>query len=60
MWTDPIVEEVRKQRLEIEADCGNDFDEIFKQAMKMQDKIATELISKPTHQKSSEAISEVG
>ena len=58
MWKDPIVEEVRKQRLKIEADCGNDFDKIFEQAMKIQEKIATKLISKPAHQESAEAISD--
>ena len=28
MWTDPIVEEVRKHRREIEKACDNDFDKI--------------------------------
>ncbi len=42
MWKDPIVEEVRKQRLKIESDSGNDFDKIFKKAMKIQEKIARE------------------
>lgn len=61
MWKDPIVEEVRKQRLRIEADCGNDFDKIFEQAMKTQEKLTTRLISKPALQKeSTETTSEVG
>lgn len=60
MWKDPIVEQVRKQRLKIEADCGNDFDKIFEQAMKIQEKIATKLVSKPAHQQSTETISDVG
>ena len=29
MWKDPIVEEVRKQRLKIEADSGNGFDKFL-------------------------------
>ena len=53
MWKDPIVEELRKQRLKIEADCGNDFHKIFEQAMKTQQKFATRLISKPALQKES-------
>lgn len=39
MWKDPIVEEVRKQRLKIEGDCGNDFNKIFEMAMKTQEKL---------------------
>jgi hypothetical protein len=53
MWKDPIVEEVRKQRLRIEADCGNDFDKIFEQAMKTQKKFKSRLISKPALHKES-------
>ena len=60
MWKDPIVEEVRKQRLKIEVDCGNDFDKIFEQAMKIQKKIITRVISKPAHRQSTEPISEIG
>ncbi len=52
MWKDPIVEEVRKERLKIEAECGNDFDKIFEQAMKMQKKFATRLVSKPVPRRS--------
>jgi len=60
MWKDPIVEEVRKERLRIEADCGNDFDKIFEQAMKLQKQFAARLISKPALQTESiETTSEV-
>jgi hypothetical protein len=60
MWKDPIVEELRKQRLKIEADCENDFQKIFEQAMKTQQKFVTRLISKPALQKeSTEMTSEV-
>jgi len=60
MWKDPIVEEVRKQRFKIETDCGNDFDKIFEQAMKIQKKITTVLISKPALQQSTGTTSEAG
>lgn len=53
MWKDPVVEELRKQRLKIETDCENDFHKIFEQAMKTQQKFATRLISKPALQKES-------
>ncbi len=48
MWQDPIIEEIRKIRLKIEADCGNDFNQIFVQAMKLQEKMANRLIVKPS------------
>ena len=51
MWKDPIVEEVRKQRLKIEVDCGNNFDKIFEQVMKTQEKLRSRLISKPALRK---------
>jgi hypothetical protein len=53
MWEDPIVAEVRKQRIKIEADCENDFIKIFLQAMKVQEKLTGRLISKPTLRKKS-------
>ena len=48
MWKDPIVEEIRKQRLKIEADCKNDFDKIFEQAIETQKKFSDKLVSKPS------------
>ncbi len=33
MWKDPIVEEVRKERMEIERECGRSFEKISAQAM---------------------------
>ncbi len=47
MWQDPIVEEIRKQRFKIEADCGNDFNKIFEKALEVQNKFAKRLVSKP-------------
>ena len=37
---DLIVNEVRKARLEIEQECGNDFHKIYEQALKIQKKAA--------------------
>ncbi len=48
MWTDPIVEEVRKRRLKIEKECKNDFDRIFRQAAEIQKKLTERLVSKPS------------
>ena len=59
MWKDPIVEEIRKQRLKIESDCGNDFGNIFKMAMKIQEKITSGLVSKPALRRPTETTSEI-
>ena len=59
MWNDPIVEEVRKQRFKIEADCENDFEKIFEQALKLQQKFAARLILKPARQESGKAVLEI-
>ncbi len=48
MWKDPIVEEIRKIRLNIEAECDNDFNKIFAQAIEAQETLANRLVSKPT------------
>ena len=48
MWKDPIVEEIRSIRLNIEAECDNDFNKIFAQAIEAQEKLANRLASKPT------------
>ncbi len=50
MWQDPIVEQVRKQRLKIERDCGNNLTEIFKQAMKIQKQTTIQERWSPNHQ----------
>ncbi len=42
MWEDPIVEEVRQARLEIERECGGDFRKIYERALEIQRKIAAE------------------
>lgn len=43
MWKGPIVEEVRKERLEIEHKCGNSFAEISAQAVKIQETVKDRL-----------------
>ena len=48
MWQDPIVEEVRKHRAEIELECKNDFDKLFELATKTQSKLTKRLVSRPT------------
>ena len=47
MWTDPIVEEVRKHRREIEKECDNDFDKIFERIKKREAQIKNRLVTKP-------------
>lgn len=47
MWTDPIVEEVRKHRKEIEKDCDNDFDKIFKRIKEREKKYQNRLVIEP-------------
>ena len=49
MWKDPVVEEIRKIRLKIEAECDNDFDKIFAQAIKAQGKLSKRLVRKPAY-----------
>ena len=46
MWKDPIVEAVRKERLEIERECGNTFNGISAQAMKVQETLKERLADK--------------
>ncbi|MBI1748176.1 MAG: hypothetical protein HYR55_16555 [Acidobacteria bacterium] len=47
MWKDPIVEEVRKIRQEIEAECENDFEKIFRLAMARQQRYGGKLVPSP-------------
>lgn len=50
MWKDPIVEEIRDIRLNIEAECDHNFDKIFARAIEVQEKLAHRLVSKPASQ----------
>lgn len=47
MWKDPIVEEVRNIRREIEAECDNDFEKIYKMAQERQRQYGGRLVSSP-------------
>lgn len=45
MWTDPIVEEVRKHRLEIEKECNGDFSLLFAKAKAIEKTLRGRLVS---------------
>ena len=47
MWKDPIVEEVRKIRHEIEAENGDDFERIFSSAIEIQRQHKERVVSRP-------------
>jgi PIN domain nuclease of toxin-antitoxin system len=47
MWNDPIVDEVRRVRLEIEKECEEDFALIYARALEVQKDAATKLVSRP-------------
>lgn len=47
MWDDPIVNEVRRARLEIEKECAGDFDHIYERALEVQKKTSSNLVSRP-------------
>lgn len=47
MWEDPIVNEVRRARLEIEKECEGDFDQIYNRALEVQKKSASKLVARP-------------
>jgi hypothetical protein len=45
MWQDPIVDEVRRVRLEIEKECEDDFARIYERALDVQKKVGDKLVS---------------
>lgn len=47
MWNDPIVEEVRRARLEIEKECEEDFALIYARAVEVQKNAGAKLVSHP-------------
>ena len=47
MWNDPIVDEVRRARREIEKECEEDFALIYARALEVQKKAAAKLVSRP-------------
>jgi len=46
MWEDPIVDEVRRARLEIEKECEEDFERIYVRAVEVQNKAGAKLVSR--------------
>lgn len=55
MWEDPIVEETRRIRREIEAECGDDFEEITAKAVEVQKRYRDKLVSRSSGLKEEEA-----
>lgn len=51
MFNDPIVEEVRKIRFQIEAECENDIEKIYQKAFEIQKSKNHDLISIPFEKK---------
>jgi hypothetical protein len=51
MWEDPIVDEVRRARLEIEKECEEDFALIYARALEVQKNASTKLVSRPSSDK---------
>jgi hypothetical protein len=47
MWNDPIVDEVRRARLEIEKECEDDFVLIYARAVDVQKNAGAKLVSRP-------------
>jgi len=45
MWTDPIVEEVRKHRREIEKECKGDLSLLFAKAKELEKTLKGRLVS---------------
>ncbi len=46
MWDDPIIQEVRKVRLEIEKECHGSSTEILQRAMTLQQQFSERLITR--------------
>jgi hypothetical protein len=47
MWNDPIVDDVRRARLDIEKECGEDFALIYARALEVQKNASAKLVSRP-------------
>ena len=45
-WKDPIVEEVRTIRKEIERECHDDMKEIYRRAVKLQQQLSDKLVTR--------------
>lgn len=46
MWEDPIIEETRRIRREIESECDNNFDRLLENAVEIQKKYSNRLVSR--------------
>lgn len=46
MWEDPIVEEVRKYRREIDQECNNDFSLLFSKVKKIEKALKNRVVSR--------------
>ncbi|MEK7831528.1 MAG: hypothetical protein AAB401_10615 [Acidobacteriota bacterium] len=51
MWEDPIVNEVRQQRLALETEAGNDWEEIVARAIEAQRRFAAQSVQPITGQR---------
>jgi hypothetical protein len=51
MKNDPMVDEIRRNRLEIEEECQGDFEQIYERALEVQKKVAHKVISHPNPSK---------
>ncbi|MFQ5632278.1 MAG: hypothetical protein ACE5I1_26205 [bacterium] len=47
MWNDPIVEEVRRTRLQIEAECDHDINKIYAKLLELQGRYNQYLVTEP-------------
>ncbi len=47
MKEDPIVEEVRRIRFQIEEECNNDMEKVYQKALELQKSYTQKLIVKP-------------
>jgi hypothetical protein len=56
VWQDPIVDEVRRVRLEIEKECEDDFARIYERALEVQKKVAGKLVSNPGEKKQEDMV----
>jgi len=54
MWKDPIVEEVRKHRREIELECNGNYSLLFARAKEIEKSFKGRLVSKTSKKRTKE------
>lgn len=54
MWKDPIVEEVRKHRREIELECNGNYSLLFAKAKEIEKSFKGRLVSKASKKRAKE------